>query len=199
MKILKAIGIVIAVLFTTFILWNASLKKDYNVSRSVIIKSSSHDISAAVSDFKTWPSWSVWFERDSTMTPLFGEITSGTGATYSWTSETQGSGHMEILTYEPGVSMTTEIAFEGQGSSNGYWIFKDLGDEQCEVTWGFKGEMPFMMRWMASSMEQWVGPDFEQGLNNLKGIMESIQVELESNSAEVNAVSDAVRKAISND
>ena len=174
MKALKTLGIIIVVLLGAFIIWNASLDKAYNVSRTVLIDAQPEVSSATVSNFETWPEWSAWFEKDSTMSAHFKGQTSGAGASYSWTSETQGGGNMTILTYEEGASMTTQINFDGQGSSNGYWRF-NATEDGTEVVWGFKGEMPFFMRWMGAAMDQFVGPDFEKGLGNLKVLVEQAQ------------------------
>ena len=100
-----------------------------------------------------------------------GENHIGKGATYSWTSENSGSGSMEILSLT-GSTMETKIEFVGQGTSNGHWKFETIEDGVTKVTWGFSGEMPFMMRWMGARMDQWVGPDFETGLANLTELAE---------------------------
>lgn len=196
MKILKTLGIVVLVLIATYALWNASIDSEYNVHRTVNIEATPEVISATVSDFTTWPSWSIWFERDSAMIPTFGDITSGEGATYSWISETQGSGNMTILTYESGKSMTSQINFDGQGSSNGYWRFTPLENGTTDVTWGFKGKMPFLMRWMAAAMETWVGPDFEGGLNNLKVLIEAAENESVSSALNAEIAKDAILESL---
>lgn len=195
MKALKTLGIIIVVLLGAFAIWNASLDKAYNVSRSVVINAQPETISATVSNFETWPEWSAWFEKDSTMSAQFKGQTSGAGASYSWTSETQGGGNMTILTYEAGVSMTTEINFDGQGSSNGYWRFTPT-ESGTEVVWGFKGEMPFFMRWMGAAMDEFVGPDFEKGLGNLKVLVEHARQEATTADELRSAAQDAVEQSL---
>jgi ribosome-associated toxin RatA of RatAB toxin-antitoxin module len=172
MKVLKVILIIIIVLVGGFAIWMATLDGKYDVKRTAFIEATPELVYAEVSDFKTWPEWGPWFAKDSTMKAQFGDQTQGKGATYSWTSENQGSGSMEIVEADPGKSMETKINFGGMGSSNGHWTFtpKDGG---TEVTWGFKGEMPFFFRFMAANMDAGVGPDFETGLTNLKELLES--------------------------
>lgn len=171
MKVLKIILILFVVLAGGFAIWMATLDGKYDVSRTAWIDASPEMVYAEVSDFKTWPNWGPWFQKDSTMKAEFGEISQGQGATYSWTSKEQGQGNMEILEAMPNQSMKTQINFGGMGSSNGSWTFtpKDGG---TEVTWGFSGTMPFFFRFMAANMDAGVGPDFEAGLNNLKTTLE---------------------------
>ncbi len=172
MKVLKIILIIIVVIVGGAAIYMATLDGKYDVNRSVYIDATPEMVYAEVSDFKTWPEWSSWFEKDETMKAEFGDPSQGVGATYSWTSENQGSGDMVILEAEPGKSMKTQINFGGMGSSNGYWMFEPK-DGGTQVTWGFKGEMPFFFRFMAANMDEGVGPDFEKGLSNLKENIES--------------------------
>lgn len=172
MKVLKIILIVIVVVIAGTAIWFATLDGKYDVTRTTFIKATPEAVFAEVSDFKTWPEWGPWFGKDETMVATFGEQTQGEGATYSWTSENQGNGSMKILEADPGKSMKTEITFDGMGGSNGYWTFEGV-DGGTQVTWGFKGEMPFFFRFMASNMDEGVGPDFETGLANIKERLES--------------------------
>ncbi len=171
MKTLKIVLAVVAVAIIGFATYNATLDKEYAVSRSTVMNVDAHIVQELVSDFSTWPKWSAWFEADSTMEYSLGENYTGKGATYSWTSENSGSGSMEILSLTDN-TMETKIEFVGQGTSNGHWTFETMEDETTKVTWGFSGEMPFMMRWMGAQMDKWVGPDFETGLANLTALSE---------------------------
>lgn len=171
MKILKIVLAVIAAALIGFASYNATLEKEYAVSRSTVMNVDARIVQELASDFSTWPKWSAWFEADSTMEYTLGENHIGKGATYSWTSENSGSGSMEILSLT-GSTMETKIEFVGQGTSNGHWKFETIEDGVTKVTWGFSGEMPFMMRWMGAQMDQWVGPDFETGLANLTELAE---------------------------
>ena len=133
MKILKIVLAVIAVAIIGFATYNASLEKEYEVSRSTVMNVDAHIVQELVSDFSTWPKWSAWFEADSTMEYTLGEKHTGKGATYSWTSENSGSGSMEILSLTEN-SMKTKIEFVGQGTSNGHWTFETIEDGTSKVT-----------------------------------------------------------------
>ncbi len=196
MKILKGLGIALIVLFLAFAGYNATQDGHYEVSRTVKINASPMTVSAIVSEFRNWPDWAVWFQRDSTMVATFGEKTTGVGANYSWVSENSGAGRMEILAYEPGTSMNTSISFDGQGSSNGFWKFEQLDHGVTQVTWGMTGEMGFFGRFLAPKMEQWVGPDFEQGLDNLIALAERVQRERDDAVANERAVRAAIEAAM---
>jgi len=176
MKIVKTLLIIIGVLVGAFVIWNATLPSNFEVHRSVSMNAAPETISATVSDFSTWPHWSVWFEMDSTMTYELGDSYQGIGGHYSWTSEAMGGGNMSILEYVEGQSMKTEIHFDGQGTSNGSWLFDAQEDGTTLVTWGLSGEMGFFGRFIGAQMDKWVGPDFESGLENLKNYIAAAEL-----------------------
>ena len=97
MKILKIVLVIVGVVVGIFTLYNATLSKEYSVSRSTTMDVDPALVQQIVSDFSTWPEWSAWFLADSTMEYELGTTYVGEGATYSWTSENSGSGAMEIL------------------------------------------------------------------------------------------------------
>ena len=180
MKIVKTLLIIVAVLAGAFIIWNATLPANFEVKRSVNINVAPEAISHTVSDFSTWPHWSVWFQLDSTMTYELGDTHQGVGGSYSWTSEAMGGGNMSILEYTEGQSMKTEIHFDGQGMSSGSWDFEIQNNGETKVTWGLSGEMGFFGRFIGAQMDKWVGPDFEASLQNLKSYVESAAVAAEA-------------------
>lgn len=49
-----------------------------------------------------------------------------------------------------------------------------IGNQATLVKWGFYGEMKYPMNLMLlfMDMDEMLGPDLEQGLNSLKGILE---------------------------
>lgn len=172
MRVLKIILIVLAVIFGGYAIWMATLDGKYNVQRSIVIKTTPEMVYAEVSDFKTWPSWSSWFEKDTTMTTEFSDPSNGVGAWYSWSSKNQGAGRMEILSAEPNATIQSKIEFDGMGSSNVNWMLKPV-DGGTEVTWTMEGEMPFFFRFLAAQMDAGIGPDYERSLEKLKASLEN--------------------------
>ena len=171
MKILKVVLIVLGIVLGGYAIWMATLDGKYNVQRSVVINATPEVVYAEVSDFKTWPTWTSWFAKDSTMTTTFSEPSSGVGAWYTWDSK-DGKGRMDIINAEANASIQSTIEFEGMGSSNINWYLKPV-DGGTEATWTMEGEMPFFFRWMAKSMDEGIGPDYEESLANLKANLES--------------------------
>ena len=59
------------------------------------------------------------------------------------------------------------------GQSKGYWIFEE-NEGVTSVTWGFKGEMPWMLSFMTLTMNDQVGKSFESGLSKIKALSEEM-------------------------
>jgi len=174
MKILRTLLLILVVLFVIYVIWMFTLPGNYNVSRSVVVKTSPQHAFSYVSDFKNWPDWMAWFEDDTTMEASFGEQTTGVGGNYRWESEESGSGAQEFTKVEPPKTLETSIKFEGMMSSEsqGYWQFRPTDDGKTSITWGFKGDLPFLMRSFGLIMESQVGRSFERGLANIKKFLE---------------------------
>lgn len=173
MKALKIILIILASLFGLYCLWMLSLSNEFNIQRSVKVKAPKAVVFEQVSDFKNWEAWSPWYSNDSTMTFQYADQTSGTGGSYSWTSENSGNGTQSFLAVHPHDSIRTLLNFEGMDPSNGAWTFERNAEGETEVTWSYHTDLGFFDRSFGVFGESILGPMFEQGLNQLKDVAES--------------------------
>jgi len=187
MKILKYLLLLVLILVIGGAIYLATLDGKYDVQRSKIIKAPIEVIFNQVNDYKTWPSWSPWLGKDPTTELTYGEVRTGNGASYSWDSDHKdvGVGSMETIAIVANESIDQKIIFTKpwESESNIYWTFKPIENGGTEVTWGMKGEMPFMARYMASKMDEMVGADYETGLTKLDSV---VQVDMKKYSVTVN-------------
>jgi effector-binding domain-containing protein len=97
----------------------------------------------------------------------------GVGAKISWKSEGEGSGTQEIIESEPFSRVKTKLDFGDQGTA-----FATFNLESAEggtkVTWSFETDVGMnpVMRYMGLMFDAWVGKDYEEGLANLKALVE---------------------------
>jgi hypothetical protein len=100
----------------------------------------------------------------------------------AWKSELDsvGSGEEEIVAIQEGerieYALRFKEPFESNASSN--MIFTATDSNSTTLTWNFKGDMsyPFNVMQLFMSMEDMLGNDIEQGLNNVKAILEKDRV-----------------------
>lgn len=178
MRILKIILIIILVLIGLYLLISLFLPSTFDVSRTININGPKRAVFSQVNDFKNWEAWSPWKAKDSTMTFKYADQTAGKGASYSWTSDESGNGNMQITDIKGMDTLRTAINFEGMDPAKGYWYLNEVGKNRTQVTWGFSGEFDFFSRFMGLFMEGMVAPDFENGLGNIKYLVESQKNEI---------------------
>jgi len=166
MKIAKYI--ILFLLMTTVVLaiYLGTLDGTYDVTRTRSVKADPEVIYNDLNDYKNWKDWGPWFEQDSTLQVHYEANTIGEGAGYSWTSEVEGGGKMQTKKVTPYKKLEQEIFFDtpfGEMQSDVYWIIEKT-DTGADLTWGIKGELPFLSRFMAKGMEEQMGPMEERGL-----------------------------------
>jgi effector-binding domain-containing protein/uncharacterized protein YndB with AHSA1/START domain len=165
MRILKYFLILVLIVLVAASIYLASLDGTYDVKRTRLIKADPEVVFNDLNDYRNWAEWGPWYEQDSTIAVTYSDKTMGEGAFYSWTSD-EGDGEMRTLHTQPYERIDSEILFKtpfGEMASDLYWILKET-EEGTELTWGIKGEMPFLTRFMAGGMEEQMGPMEERGL-----------------------------------
>lgn len=166
-KVLTAIAIFILV----FVIVGALLSREYDVTRTVVVKAEPAKIHALVGELKRWDEWTPWLESDSTIVTTFGPTTSGVGASQSWTGK-DGDGRLTFTRADPAQGVEYDMVFvddEREMPSKG-WIRYTPVSGGTQVEWGMTGlmDMPVVGGYFARMMNMMVGGMFEKGLDKLK-------------------------------
>lgn len=167
MKFLKNIILLLLVVFIIAAVYLATLDGSYEVSRTRLIKADREVVFNDLNDYRNWKDWGPWYEQDSTIRVQYADNTIGEGGAYTWTSEVEGGGSIKTVEVDKPEKIKQEIIFEtpfGDMKSEIYWNLNSEGSSDTELTWGMKGELPFFSRFMASGMEDQLGPMQERGL-----------------------------------
>src|SRR5690606_5691480 len=123
---------------------------------------------------RQWAHWSAWSRRDPRMDVRYGGPAFGQGARWSWKSATEGSGSMELTRVERNRSVEYVLDNRDFKMKSGGVFMLDESPAGTRVTWtnaGDVGRNP-LKHYLAWQMDRLVGPDFEQGLGNLKALAE---------------------------
>ena len=179
MKILKIIGVIVLILIATPFVLGLFAKKEYNVTKSIIIEKPNEEVFNYISQLKNMQNYSAWDEIDPGMKKEFKGTDAQPGFIYSWESENKdvGTGEMEIKKIDPKQRMDFELRFTApfESSDMGYLATKPVSENQTEVTWGFDGNMSYPMNSMLLFMdiEKQIGDSFSKSLKKLKRILEN--------------------------
>ncbi len=150
------------------------------MSRSITVAATPADLMPYATDFQKFVQWSPWSGLDPNQKVEFSDPSSGLNAWYSWKgNEDVGSGKMTLTAMSD-----TEIRhhlqfitpFESEADATLH--FEPAGD-QVKVTWGYEQQADFPAKLMAVfiDMDEMLGPDYEKGLANLKGMAETAAAE----------------------
>ena len=178
MKILKIIGIGIALLIALIVVVTLVTGTEFEVERSVVIDKPSDEVFEFVRYLENQNSYSVWVQRDPGIRIEYRGTDGSIGAVSAWEgNEEAGRGEQEIVGMFEGERIELELRFFEPFESTSY-VFKStepISENQTSVTWGMSGSMPRPLNLMLLfyNMGELIGADYEAGLNNLKTILES--------------------------
>ncbi|WP_298536440.1 GyrI-like domain-containing protein [uncultured Algibacter sp.] len=191
MKTLKYILFLLLIVVIGLAIYIAVQPNEFSFSRSRVIKAPKSLLFDKVNDFKNWPNFSPWIEKEPNADLTYGEKTSGVDGNYSWNGEILGEGKMTTVAVENHKSISQQIVFikpfESESDIN--WTFEDT-DDGINVTWAMKGKQDFMTKMyttFAGSIEENTSPDFDRGLFKLDSI---VQVDMKKYSIEVDGVTE---------
>lgn len=176
LKILLIIVAVIVVLLAAVVVF-ASTKPDvFHVERTVTFNAPPEKIFPLINDFHQWQAWSPYEKLDPSMTRSITGVESGQGAVYAWDgSGKAGAGRMEILQSTPSSKILIQLDFSRPFEAHNTATFTLApATDGTAVTWAMDGPNPLIAKVMGLffDMDQMIGKDFAQGLENLKAITE---------------------------
>lgn len=164
--------IVLALLIALF------LPKEYAVEREIIINQPKDSVFNYVKLLKNQDNFSVWFSKDPAIKKTFSGTDGTVGAVAGWDSkdENVGVGEQEIKKIVKGERIDSELRFKVpiESTAFAFMTTEAISPNQTKVKWGFDGKMPYPMNLMLPIMniEEMLGKDLQDGLNNLKAILE---------------------------
>ena len=177
MKLLKISGVVIGALLGIFILGSWFLPSTTHLERSIIIKARPSIIFHEVNNPRNYKKWSPWANLDPKMTYTFSGPKEGVKAKMSWYSDHEdvGTGTQRIVESVKNELVVTKLEYGGfEGEFQASIMLEPQGDE-TKVTWTYEADMEdnVLARVFGLFMDDMLGPFYEEGLINLKRVVES--------------------------
>jgi hypothetical protein len=171
------IAVLVVVAIVCALLIYASTKPGHvRFERSILIDAAPEEIYPLVEDFRAWPAWSPYENRDPDMHRTYSGAEKGEGAAYAWEGDSSiGSGHMEIVETDEPSKVVIALFFTAPMKAENQAIFTfEPEGEATRVTWVMEGEANLFSRTASIfiDMDKMVGTDFEAGLAKLKLVVE---------------------------
>ena len=159
-----------------FLIVVAMQPSDFKVERSATLRAPATAAFAQVNDFQNWLAWSPWEKVDPALKRSYDGPKAGTGAVYAWQGNKDvGEGRMTITESRPGELVRIKLEFfkPFAAVNDTLFTFKPSGDGTT-VTWTMSGQNNFVSKAMCLfiNMDRMVGGMFEQGLTQMKTVVE---------------------------
>lgn len=173
--ILKIIGVIILLIVVYAIIAMLAFGKNYHYEKSMVINAPKEKVWQQISSMKAFNQWNPWLKLDSSMKIDYTGNSGEVGDKYCWDSNNNdaGAGCQEIKELIVNEKQKTEMIFkkpfDGQATSE---IILSPEGNSTKVTWTMDTEQDPMMKVMRPMMDYQMGKSYEEGLNNLKNLVE---------------------------
>ena len=169
LKIVAGLAVVVLLLVVVAFLF----PRQFRVERSLVMQAKPEAVVAQIADLRAWKNWSAWHGRDPAMKLSYSPQTSGVGAWSAWESKTEGNGKMTITKQAPTkVDYALEFVDVGMKADGTMAVAPESGG--VRVVWSTAGDLGMnpVNRWFGLFLDKWIGADFDQGLANMKALVE---------------------------
>jgi len=176
---LKKIIIILVVVLAVLAFLINRQPAQFHVSRSTVINAPAASVFAQINSQRNWNSWSPWAKLDPNATFTYSGPESGVGAIAHWSGNSKvGEGTSTITDSQPdkAVSFKLEFVKPMVATNTALFLLEPQGG-QTQVTWSMDGTSNFIGKAFNFffDCEKMVGKQFEEGLGNLKALVESTQ------------------------
>lgn len=162
--------ILLAVIIAAPLLYLATLDGSFTVRRSLAIAADRKTVFEKIRDLRTWPDWSPWLMHEPDTDLTWSETPEQEGGWYSWDGKIVGAGTLthERFTGNERIDQRIEFRRPFKSVSQVWWELESEQDGTTLVHWNMAGRMPFLFRFMAKKLPDYVGKDYATGLYLLR-------------------------------
>jgi ribosome-associated toxin RatA of RatAB toxin-antitoxin module len=173
MKWIKRLVVAVVVLAAIVVAVGLMLPSTVHVERSTVIAAPATAVFPYVNNYRLFNSWSPWAKKDPDTRYTFSGPESGVGAKLGWESKTLGNGSQAIVESETDRRVKVALDFGGMGKATATYTLSAEANG-TKVTWAFDEDFGnnLLARYFGLLFERFIGEDYEQGLANLKTMVE---------------------------
>lgn len=174
---MKKILIVFFVILLAFCAFAATRPDNFRITRSMDINAPAEVVFSNINDLHAWQTWSPWAKKDPNAQVSYAGPEIGEGSSFHWAGNSDvGEGTMTIIESRPSQLVKFRLDFlkPFTATNNSEFVLTQT-PQGTNVSWSMYGKNNFIGKIIGIFMdcEKMVGPDFEQGLMNLKGVAEA--------------------------
>ncbi|GAB4189699.1 MAG: SRPBCC family protein [Wenzhouxiangellaceae bacterium] len=175
MKLIKRLVLGLLVLLILLALGGFLLPAEVTVKRTVTVERPPAEIYRLLNGFEHFNAWSPWYALDPEADYRFEGPATGVGATMHWNSDdpSVGAGSQRITGVTANERIEIALEFAGQDPAAS-WMQLTPVAAGTEVEWGFSTDfgMNPLGRYLGLMLDNWVGADYQRGLDQFKAFAE---------------------------
>lgn len=176
-KLILSIVAMLVVLIALPLIAALFAKKDFEIEREIVIAKPKNQVFEYILLLKNQDKFSKWANIDPKMKKEYRGTDGTVGFVSAWNSEDQnvGVGEQEIKKITDGERIDYELRFIKPFASTApaYMITETVPENQTKVKWGYIGTMAYPMNLMIPTIQAQLAADLDEGLKNLKKVLES--------------------------
>jgi len=173
MQWIKKLLVAVVVLIVIVVAVGFLLPSTIHIERSTVIQAPASAVFPYLNNYRLFNSWSPWAKKDPNTRYTYTGPESGVGAKLSWDGPEVGQGSQQIIESEADRRVKVTLDFGEMGQATATFTLQAEGDG-TRVVWAFDEAFGnnLLARYFGLVLEKFIGPDYEQGLANLKGVVE---------------------------
>ena len=174
MKIAKRILLGIGLLIALTLIAGLIIDNEFTITREVRVRKPVAEVFGYAKSLKNQNNWSKWALIEPGMKKSFRGTDGTVGFVSAWEGEDVGKGEQEIRSIREGEQIEYEIRFEKpfRSQARTQLSTEPLSQQETRVRWSFAGSNKYPLNALNPIMRWSLGRDLQEGLNNLKGILE---------------------------
>jgi len=184
MRALKTLLIILLAVIALVVVLGLTGPRHTTVSRSTVVQAPVDVVYAHGTSLQRMDAWSPWLKRDPNIEVNYSAEHGAVGQRSTWAGNADvGKGAQEIIAMEPSERVRVQLEFiePFEASATADLSMEAMGDS-TRVTWAYSGDNGFFQRifLVFNDMEVLIGPDFEEGLEQLRVLAEQDAAEQSS-------------------
>jgi hypothetical protein len=182
MKALKIVGIILLVIVAIGLVAVLMQPAQGHIEKSIVISAPASSVFAEVSDFQKFNVWSPWAKMDPEAKQTVEGASASVGHKMSWDGPKTGTGSMWTEESKENEYVKNGMKFGGSETTYYSEFILTPEGEGTKITWTYDGANEGLggkAMWLV--MGSMMGSQYEEGLNDLKKIVESkppVEVEI---------------------
>lgn len=174
---------ILLALLAAFVAGGFLLPSQVHVERSLTVARPPATVFTLLNGFGSFRQWSPWMQTDPNAEYHYSGPESGVGARMSWNGDPAlvGEGWQEVVESEPYERVAMDLDFGIQGVAKSVFSI-NAEPPGSRVTWTFDIDVTEEQSWLGGLLgryfglflDDWVGADFEEGLEAFRGFAESL-------------------------